>query len=319
MTETCASHIFYFSPYRSTATSTVYHLLQRKLKRYYVKHPGEAGRVMNDVTFNSEPVRNSSTATPELEIRNSSKKRREFAVTTVNACDFNDKKQTTPNETKPESEKLTLPCAGREQLSSPSKENLSKLDEELAENPKSLHQDDPISEKSINEIDEDNSSEQKDRTCSVLSDGGIEISRKDSCNYSSVQVMAVNGRRLSHISVESKAETSKKSATVDLDEKNEQEGKESTVNNHENSSRRISETKSVAPQGRISPRLSAPNTPSIGKVSPINAKIISIPLQPMKMEFPEKVICRLYFPYLSKKRFNFRFHKVVEGCKVKKW
>lgn len=274
---------------------------------------------MNDVTFNSEPVRNSSTATPELEIRNSSKKRREFAVRTVNACDFNDKKQTTPNETKPESEKLTLPCAGREQLSSPSKENLSKLDEELAQNPKSLHQDDPISEKSINEIDEDNSSEQKDRTCSVLSDGGIEISRKDSCNYSSVQVMAVNGRRLSHISVESKAETGKKSATVDLDEKNEQEGKESTVNNHENSSRRISETKSVAPQGRISPRLSAPNTPSIGKVSPINAKIISIPLQPMKMEFPEKVICRLYFPYLSKKRFNFRFHKVVEGCKVKKW
>lgn len=264
---------------RSTATSTVYHLLQRKLKRYYVKHPGKADHTINDVAFNSEPIRNSPTVTPELENKNSSKKRREFAVTAVNACDFNDKMQTTPNETTLESEKLAVPREGREQLSSPSQENLSLLDEELAENPNSSHQGDPISEKSINGIDDDNSSEKKDRTCSVLSDDRIEISRKDSCNYSSVEIMAVNGRRLSHTSGESK----------DLEDKNEPEVKETTVNNHENSSRRISETKFVAPQEKNSPRLSTPNTPSIGKVSPINAKIISIPLQSMKMEFPDKV------------------------------
>lgn len=268
----------------------MYHLLQRKLKKYYVKHPGKAERMMNDVTLNSEPVRNSRVVTRDKENKNSSKKRGECAVATVNVCDFSDKKQTPPNES--ESKNLAVP-AGREQLSPPSQENLSKLDQELTENANSL-QDDHISAKLVRETDEDGSGEQKDRTCSILSDGGIEISRKTSFNYSSVEVMPVNGRRLSlnlsHISVESKATTDKESSTMNLDEKKERDGKETAVTKSEDSPRRISETKSVAPQERNSPRPSGPNAPSIGKVSLINAKIVSIPLQQMKLDSPEKVI-----------------------------
>ncbi|KAL9969303.1 hypothetical protein ACROYT_G021502 [Oculina patagonica] len=263
---------------RSTATSTVYHLLQRKLKKYYVKHPGKAERTMNDVTYNSASVRDSRGAGRDKENRNSSQKKAECTVATVNVCDFNDKEESTPNETGLETKNLAIP-AGREELSSPSRENLSKLDVDLSEDANGP-QNNGISAKIKNETDGDASDEQRDRTCSILSDAGIEISRKTSLNYSSVEVMGVNGRRLSmnlsHISLESKATFNKESS-----EQNGQEGKENAVNSHEVSPRRT-------PQERTSPRHSNPNTPAIGKVSLINAKIISIPLQQMKLDPPDK-------------------------------
>ncbi len=269
-----------FSYHRSTATSTVYHLLQRKLKKYYVKHPGKAERTMNDVTYNSASVRDSRGAGRDKENRNSSQKKAECTVATVNVCDFNDKEESTPNETGLETKNLAIP-AGREELSSPSRENLSKLDVDLSEDANGP-QNNGISAKIKNETDGDASDEQRDRTCSILSDAGIEISRKTSLNYSSVEVMGVNGRRLSmnlsHISLESKATFNKESS-----EQNGQEGKENAVNSHEVSPRRT-------PQERTSPRHSNPNTPAIGKVSLINAKIISIPLQQMKLDPPDKVI-----------------------------
>lgn len=265
----------------------MYHLLQRKLKKYYVKHPGKAERTMNDVTYNSESVRDSRGAGRDKENRNSSRKRAECAVTTVKVCDLNDKEESTPNEAGLETKNLAVP-AGREELSSPSRENLSKLDGELSENTNGP-QDDGISAKIESETDGDASCEQKDRTCSILSDAGIEISRKTSVNYSSVEVMGVNGRKLSmnlsHISLESKATFNKESS-----EHNGQGGKENAVNSHELSPRRIVETKPITPQERASPRHSNPNTPAIGKVSLINAKIISIPLQQMKLDSPDKVI-----------------------------
>lgn len=274
-----------FSYHRSSATSTVYHLLQRKLKKYYVKHPGKAERTMNDVTYNSESVRDSRGAGRDKENRNSSKKRAECAVATVNVCDFNNKEESTPNEAGLETKNLAVP-AFREELSSPSRENLSKLEGELSENTTSP-QGDQVSAES--ETNGDASGEQRDRTCSILSDAGIEISRKTSVNYSSVEVMGVNGRKLSmnlsHISLESKATFNKES-----NEQNGQEGKESAVNSHEVSPRRTVETKSITSQERTSPRHSGPNTPAIGKVSLINAKIISIPLQQMKLDSPDKVI-----------------------------
>ncbi|KAJ7385718.1 hypothetical protein OS493_013749 [Desmophyllum pertusum] len=274
---------------RSTVTSTVYNLLHRKLKKYYIKHPGKAERTkMNDVT--SESVRNSRAgAARDKENRNPSKKRVECAVATVKVCDFNDKEEeTAPNEADLESKKLAVP-AGRQQLSSPSQENLSKLDGELS----NILQGDRNSAKFESETDGGGSGEQKDRTCSILSDAGIEISRKTSCNYSSVEVMGVNGRRLSmnlsHISVESKVTMDKESSWMNLGEHSEREGKENAVNCPEGSPRRIIETKPITPQERSLPRHAGPNTPSIGKVSLINAKIISIPLQQTKLDSPDKV------------------------------
>lgn len=288
-----------FPCHSSTATSTVYHLLQRKLRRYYIKHPRKAERTMNDVTNNSESVtnnyesvRNSRGASRDKENKNAIKKRAECKVATVEACDFNDKQEATPNEAGLETKNLAVP-GGREELLSPSQENLSKLDGELSENASSL-QGDLISEKLESETGGDASGEQKDRTCSVLSDAGIEISRKTSCNYSSVEVVGVNGRtlsmNLSHILIESKATVDKESS-----EHNEQERKENAVNSPGESPRRVTETKTVTPQERTSPRHSRANTPSIGKVSLINAKIISIPLQQMKLDSPDKVITENVF------------------------
>ena len=240
---------------------------------------------------NSESVRNSRGASQDKENKNAIKKRAECKVATVKACDFNDKQESASNEAGLQTKNLTVP-AGRKDLHSPSQENLSKLDGELSENASSL-QGDLASEKSEGESDRDVSDEQKDRTCSVLSDTGFEISRKTSCNYSSVEVAGVNGRKLStnlsHILVESKA-------TVDKEptEQNEQE-KENTVNNREESPRRAIDTSTAAPKERSSPRHSQANTPSIGKVPLTNAKIISIPLQQMKLDSPDKVITERVF------------------------
>ena len=244
------------------------------------------------VTNNSESVRNSRGASQDKENKNAIKKRTECKVATVKACDFNDKQESTPNEVTSneaglETKHLTVPAGGKE-LHSPSQENLSKIDGELVENASSL-QGDRISEKLESEIDRHASGEEKDRTCSVLSDAGIEISRRTSCNYSSVEVAGVNGRRLSknlsHILIESKTTVDKESTEHD-----EQEGKENAVNSSVKSPRRVIETKHAGPQERSSPRHLRANTPSIGKVSLKNAKIISIPLQQMKLDSPDKVI-----------------------------
>lgn len=250
---------------------------------------------MNDVTRNSEfetnnseSVRNSRGASQDKENKNAIKKRAECKAATVKACDFNDKQESTSNESGLETKNLTVP-AGRKELHSLSQENLSKLDGDLLENARNI-QGDMISEKLESETDRDASGEQKDRTCSVLSDAGIEISRKTSCNYSSVEVAGVNGRKLSmnlsHILIESKATVDKEST-----EQNEQERKENTVNTRVGSPRRVIETKHAG----SSPRHSRANTPSIGKVSLINAKIISIPLQQMKLDSPDKVITKNVF------------------------
>ena len=240
---------------------------------------------------NSESVRNSRGASQDKENKNAIKKRAECKVSTVKACDFNYKQENASNEAGLQTKNLTVP-AGRKDLHSPSQENLSKLDGELSENASSL-QGDLASEKSEGETDRDASDEQKDRTCSVLSDADFEISRKTSCNYSSVEVAGVNGRKLSmnlsHILVESKA-------TVDKEptEQNEQE-KENTVNNREESPGRAIDTSTAAPKEKSSPRHSQANTPSIGKVPLTNAKIISIPLQQMKLDSPDKVITERVF------------------------
>ena len=254
---------------------------------------------MNDVTRNSESltnnsesVRNSRGASQDKENKNAIKKRVECKVATVKACDLNDKQESTSDDAGSEREKVSVP-AGRKELISHSQENLSKLDGELTENASSL-QGDLISEKLESETDRDASDEQKDRTCSVLCDAGIEISRKTSCNYSSVEVAGVNGRKLSmnlsHILIESKATVDKEST-----EHNEQERKGNTVNNRVGSPRGVTETKPAAPQERSSPRHSRAHPPSVGKVSLKNAKIISIPLQQMKLDSPDKVITKNIF------------------------
>ena len=309
-----------FPYHRSTATSTVYHLLQRKLRRYYSKHPRKAVRTMNDVTRNaesvknnsesvtnnsesvknnsesvtnnSESVRNSRGASQDKENKHAIKRRAECKVATVKACDLNEKQESTSDEAGLEREKVAV-AAGRKELISHSQENLSKLDGELTENASSP-QDDLISGELESKTDGDASGEQKDRTCSVLCDAGIEISRKTSCNYSSVEVAGVNGRKLSmnlsHILIESKATVDKEST-----EHNEQERKENTVNSSVGSPRRVIETKPAGPQERSSPRHSRANTPSVGKVSLKNAKIISIPLQQMKLDSPDMVITKNIF------------------------
>ena len=272
----------------------MYHLLQRKLRRYYNKHPSKAELTTDDVTRNSEPVtnnsesvRNSRGSSQDKENKHAIKKRAECKVATVKACDLNVKQESTSDEAGLEREEVSV-SAGRKELISHSQENLSKLDGELTENASSL-QGDLISKKVESETDRDASGDQKDRTCSVLCDAGIEISRKTSCNYSSVEVAGVNGRKLStnlsHILIESKATVDKEST-----ERNEQERKENTVNNRVGSPRRVIETKPAVPQERSSPRHSRANPPSVGKVSLKNAKIISIPLQQMKLDSPDKVI-----------------------------
>ena len=236
------------------------------------------------VTNNSESVRNSRGASQDKENKNAIKKRAECKVATVKPCDFNDKQESTSKEGL-ETKNLMIP-AGRKELPSSSQENLSKLDGELLENANSL-QGDLITEKLESETDRDVSVEQKDRTCSVLSDAGIEISRKTSCNYSSVEVAGVNGQKLSmnlsHILIESKATVDKEST-----DHNEEERKENTVNSRVESPRRVTESKHAG----LSPRQSRANTPSIGKVPLINAKIISIPLQQIKLDSSDKVIIK---------------------------
>lgn len=249
-------------------------------------------RNSESVTNNSESVRNSRGASQDKENKHAIKKRVECKVATVKACDLNDKQESTSDDAGSEREKVSVP-AGRKELISHSQENLSKLDGELTENASSL-QGDLISEKLESETDRDASDEQKDRTCSVLCDAGIEIYRKTSCNYSSVEVAGVNGRKLSmnlsHILIESKATVDKEST-----EHNEQERKGNTVNNRVGSPRGVTETKPAAPQERSSPRHSRAHPPSVGKVSLKNAKIISIPLQQMKLDSPDKVITKNIF------------------------
>ena len=296
-----------------------------KLRRYYSKHPRKAERTINDVTRNSESVKNNSEsvtnnaesvknnsesvtnnsesvrnsrgASQDKENKHAIKKRAECKVATVKACDLNDKQESTSDEAGLEKEKASV-AAGRKELISHSQENLSKLDGEVTENASSL-QHDLISGKLESETDGDASGEQKDRTCSVLCDAGIEISRKTSCNYSSVEVAGVNGRKLSmnlsHILIESKATVDKEST-----EHNEQERKENAVNCHVGSPPRVIETKPAGLQERSSPRHSRSNTPSVGKVSLKNAKIISIPLQQMKLDSPDMVITKNYLRRLPR-------------------
>ena len=140
-----------------------------------------------------------------------------------------------------------------------------------------------------------NDAEEKDETCSILSSTGIEISRKNSFNYSSAEVMAVKGRRLSlnlsHISVGGKAtteqETMKNTSENDISEREVEERKNFTENGQ--GSPRRSEGSPPEDKSSKSPRNSVPATPSIGKVSLINAKVISIPLPRTKEDPGDKV------------------------------
>jgi len=286
---------------RSTSSSTVYHLLKRKLTKYYIKHPGKAERLLNAerIKGSSETVKNSKETVQEKDNENQVKKRPECTVPTAVVCDFNDKTVKTQKEEEKEdikdidSKKLTVPTC-RKRLSSQSQENLSAASkEELSENIGS-----PKDDKDSEKFDSETNGVESDKTCSILSSAGIEISRKNSLNYSSVEVMAVKGRKLSlnlsHISVESKAtadnESLKNTSAKNLDEQDGKEKKEAAENDQKESPRRV-ETIPNLPQEKTSksPRHSVPNTPSIGKVSLINAKVISIPLQQTKQDSPDKV------------------------------
>ena len=266
----------------------MYHLLKRKLKKYYIKHPGKVERTTNTETIkeSTETVKNCRGTTEEKENKNPIKKRPECTVATAVVCDFSDKEEKSQKEVKDsDSKKLEVPTR-RNQLSSPSQENLSTSNGELSENPSS-----PKDDLDTAVFESETDGVEKDVTCCILSGAGIEISRKNSCNYSSVEVMAVKGRRLSlnlsHISVESKVtvgdEPLKNTSVKNLEE---------TVENSEKESPRRSEAMPNIPQEKTSksPRHSGCNAPSIGKVSLINSKVISIPLQQAKQDSPDKVI-----------------------------
>ena len=131
----------------------------------------------------------------------------------------------------------------------------------------------------------------KPETCNIFSNAGIEISRKDSCNYSSVEVMAVKGRslslNLSHISVESKA-TGDELKDTSGEKLNERGGRENEENGTKDktASPRFSEAMPALTKDnrtQKSPRNAVPSTPSkVGKVSV--TKVISIPLQHKKQD-----------------------------------
>ena len=287
---------------RSTSSATVYHLLKRKLKKYYIKHPGKAQRPTNTDTVkqSTQSVRNSSETVQEKENKNQVIKRPECTVATAVVCDFNDKEEKTQRENqevKDEDSKKLKVSTCRRRLSSPSQEDLSVLNGELSENAGS-----PRNDTDTGKLDEDEADGvEKDETCSVLSTAGIEITRKDSLNYSSVEVMTVKGHKLSlnlsHISLESKVtvdqELLKNASDKNLEEHGDRESKETAENVFKESPRRAELIPSL-PQDKTSksPRHPGPNTPSIGKVSLINSKIISIPLQQTKQDSPDKVTAR---------------------------
>lgn len=287
---------------RSTCSSTVYHLLKRKLKKYSNKHRVKSRRSLGQES--TESVRNCHESNQEIQSKNESKQRTECSLATAEVCDFNEKEhkaQKQDYEIKDvESSKLKAPSC-RSRLSSHSQDVLSMSNEKLSETV-GASDDDKTNEKHNGESGND--AEEKDETCSILSSTGIEISRKNSFNYSSAEVMAVKGRRLSlnlsHISVGGKAttehETMKNTSENDLSEREVEERKNFTENAQ--GSPRRSEGSPPEDKSSKSPRNSVPATPSIGKVSLINAKVISIPLPRTKEDPGDKV-------KVNKRRFSF--------------
>ena len=285
--------MFCFCPYcRSTPTATVYHLLQRKLKKYYIRHPEKAKLMANaEITSaNSESVisKDSCGTAQEKDNKNIVKKRHECTVATAVVCDFNANEEKTQNgHKKSDSTKLDV-LLNRNRLSSASSENLSAPKEKLPEGKNGSVGDDD-SAKLENETERTD----KPETCNIFSNAGIEISRKDSCNYSSVEVMAVKGRslslNLSHISVESKA-TGDELKDTSADKLNERGGRENVENGTKDKtgSPRFSEAMPALTKDnrtQKSPRNAVPTTPSkVGKVSVFNSKVISIPLQHKKQD-----------------------------------
>lgn len=282
-----------FLHFRSTCSSTVYHLLKRKLKKYNNKHPVKSRRSSGQER--TESVRNCHESAQEIPSKNESKKRAECPLATAQVCDFNEKEHKAlkqDHEIKDvESLKLKAPSC-RSRLSSHSQDMLSASNEKLSETV-GASDDDKASENHNEE--NDNDAAEKDETCSILNSTGIEISRKNSFNYSSAEVMAVKGRRLSmnlsHISVEGKVtteqETLKNTPENDLSERGVEEKRNSTENAP--GSPRRPENSPPENNSSKSPRNSVPATPSIGKVSLINAKVISIPLPRTKEDLGDKV------------------------------
>lgn len=284
---------------RATSSATVYHLLRRKLKKYYINHPAKAQRTTNaeSIKDNIESVKNYWETNQEKENKNQAIKRPECSVATVVACDFDDKDEKTLKEEQEvndsESKKLKVPIC-RRRLSSQSQENLSASNEELTEN-KTSNQNERDTEKLNDETD----AAENDETCNVLSNTGIEISRKNSLNYSSVEVMAVKGHRLSlnlsHISLESKVtagqQSLKNTSGENFDVHGDSEKQEPGESALKHSPGRVDIMPSLTSQDKTSksPRHPGPNAPSISKVSLINAKIISIPLQQSKQDSSDKV------------------------------
>ena len=283
--------MFCFCPfYRSTPTATVYHLLRRKLKKYYIRHPEKAKLMANAeiISANTESVKDSGGTAQEKENKNIIKKRHECPVATAVVCDFNGNEEKTQNGLKEsDSKKLDVPM-NRNRLSSASSENLSVPNRKLPEgkNGSMSVSDSYKLEKGTDDAD-------KPETCSIFSNAGIEISRKDSCNYSSVEVMAVKGRslsvNLSHISVESKA-TGDELKETSVEKLNERGGRENEENETKDKtgSPRFSEAMPALAKDNITqklPRNAGPSTPSkVGKVSVFNSKVISIPLQHKKQD-----------------------------------
>ena len=272
----------------------MYHLLKRKLKKYYIKHPEKAKLITDAETIkgSTESVKDSRGIAQDKENKNPIKNKPECIVATAVVCDFNDKEEIIQKEQKEgndsDSKKLEVPTC-RKRLSSASSENLSTPNGELPESKTDTPKEDAVTSKLESETD----GAEKSETCNIFSSAGIEISRKNSCNYSSVEVMAIKGRRLSlnlsHISVESKItldeEPLKNSSVENIDEHSER--KETTVEDKMVSPRRVDTMPNLTQEKTLqkSPRHTTPNTPSkVGKVSLINSKVISIPLQPTRQD-----------------------------------
>ena len=283
--------------------STVYHLLCRKLNKFYIEHPGKMNAFKEARPNNCAPEKTTSivetrTRSPatwrKTKELNFSEDNVQTVVSSLNGWDSKEKENIDEDLCK-----INVPAC-RARLSSPSREDLSEGNvpdsNEIDKVP-----DSPSTANVDSEPREDETNEKKERSCSLSSETGLEISRKISCNCSSAEVMNMNGRKLSfnllsHISIESKSTAANETPrNTSL--------KTSSLNNVANhllseTGSRVSLTRldaikhdDMGKEHNVKPSSKPrPKEMSIGKVSPFNARIISIPLTPVKRNSVDKVI-----------------------------
>ena len=280
----------FFPYYRSTSTATVYHLLQRKLKKYCIRHPEKAKLNTNTETVaaNTVSAKDFCGTVKEKENRNTITMRHECTVAREVVFGFDGNEEKTQNGVKESVSKELEASINRNRLSSASLENLSAPKEKFT----------GATNRSLGDTDF-----RKLETCNIVSSAGIKISRKDSCSYSSVDVMAVKVRslslNLSHISVESKV-TGDELKHTSAEKLNEHGGQEMEKNETKDKmgSPRFSDAMAAITLEKTqkSSRNTCPNTRSeIGKVSVITSSVVSIPLQHTRQaSLTDKVISYRY-------------------------